>query len=125
MVARLDRFFQERANDGLRSIVEYDLGGVNVVYLRDDVANQYNKAERADAIDESRMQSMSHSIYEEMFSENHGDLECMVMYFERVVELNFTLDDGAGVTVGLDSEAIGGASELVSDARDIVTNEHS
>jgi|AntDeeMinimDraft_5_1070356.scaffolds.fasta_scaffold09188_3 hypothetical protein len=125
MASRLRELFEERTDGGLRSIVTYDFEGVEVLYLRDDVASQYTETEIASAIDESRMQSMSVSIYEGVFSRNHGEIECMVTYFENVVELNFALDDGVGAAVALDTEAMGEARGLVSEAREIVVDERS
>ena len=125
MASRLEEFFGERTNGSLRSIVKYDNEGVDIVYLRDDVANQYSEEELLDAIDESRMQSLSTSLYERAYSEGHGDLECMVNCFENVVEMNFALEDGLGVAVALDVDAMDDDDGLVSEARDIVVEERS
>lgn len=125
MASRLETYFEERTNDALRSIIKYDHEGVDIVYLRDDVADQYSEEEILDAVDESRMQSLSAPLHEEAFSENHGDLECMVNVFEHVVEMNFTLDDGVGAAVALDIEALDERSGLVSGAREIVVEERS
>ncbi|WP_232703178.1 hypothetical protein [Halobacterium wangiae] len=125
MASRLETFFEQRTDGALRSIVKYDYEGVDVVYLRGDVADQYSEAELLDAVDESRMQSISAPLYERAFSENHGDLECVVTCFEHVVEMNFTLEDGVGAAVALDVEALDDGHGIVSEARDIVVEERT
>ena len=125
MASRLEAFFEEETNDALRSIIKYDSEGVDIVYLRNDVAEQYSEEELLDAVDESRMQSISAPVYEQAFSENHGDLECLVNCFEHVVEMNFAVDDGVGAAVALDVAAMDEGSGLVSEARNIVVEERS
>ncbi|WP_232703552.1 hypothetical protein [Halobacterium wangiae] len=125
MASRLEEFFEEQTSGALRSIVKYDHEGMDIVYLRNDVAEQYSEAELLDAIDESRMQSLSTSLYERAYSEGHGELECIVNCFENVVEMNFALEDGIGAAVALDVEALDDDDGLVSEARDIVVEERA
>lgn len=47
--------------DNLRSIVTYEADRFEIVYLRDDVEEQYTDVEIDDAIDESRMASLATS----------------------------------------------------------------
>lgn len=125
MVSRLQEFFENRANNKLRSIVKYDADGMEIVYIRDDVSEQYTDEERETAIDESRMESLHVPIYEHAFSENHGDLQCMVNCFENVIEMNFAIEDGVGVAVAMDAEAMDDAHGLVSEARKIAIEERT
>jgi len=123
MVSRLEAFFQERTDGALRSIVRYDRDRIRLVYVRDDVSNQYSAAELETAVDESRMESLHVPVYERAFSKDHGDLQCMVNCFENVVEMNFTVEDGVGAAVALEAEALDDAHGLISEARDIVVDE--
>lgn len=125
MVSQLEEFFELRTNGGLRSIIKYDQEGVDIVYLRDDVAEQYSEQEFATAVDEARMESMHAPIYERVFSGDHGDLQCMVNCFENVVEMNFALADGVGAAVALDARAMDEAHGLVTEARSIVVEERA
>lgn len=123
MASRLEMFFSERTGGNLRSIVKYQPDSFEIVYLRDDVADQYTDAELGDAIDDSRMESLTAPIYDDMFSADHGDLTCLVKCFQHVIEMNFVLDDGVGAAVALDEEAMADAHGLVAEAHQIVLDE--
>lgn len=69
------------------------------------------------------MDSLSAPIYKDTFSEDHGELTCMVQCFEIVIEMNFVLEDGVGAAVALDAEAFAETQGLVAEAREIVIEE--
>lgn len=123
LAGRLETFFQEESDGNLRSIIKYEMDDRELTYIRDDVAEQYSAEELEDAIDDSRMESLSAPMYEDIYSEGHGDITCLVKCFENVVEMNFVLDDGIGSVVALDVEALDGNYGLVSQARNIVEEE--
>ncbi len=123
MATRLENFFEQRTDGNLRSIVKYEEDTYEIVHLRDDVAEQYTTDELESAIDDSRMESLTAPIYENTFSEDHGQLTCLVQCFENVIEMNFVLEDGVGAAVALDAEAMADAHGLVAEARRIVLEE--
>jgi len=123
VASRLKEFLEEHMDEELRSIVRYDLDEVNVEYIRDDVADKYTEEELTKAIDESRLDSLHAPLYEHSFSKDHGDLQCMVTCFEHVIEMNFAIDDGVGVAVAIDAEAMDDAHGLISEARNIALEE--
>lgn len=125
MASRLKAFFQERAPGMLRSIVKYEHDSFETVFVRDDVAAQYSQEELKHAIDESRMDSLAAPIYEDTYSEDHGDLTCLVQCFENVIEMNFVLEDGVGAAVALDAAAFADAQGIVAEARQIVLEERT
>ena len=123
LASRLESFFNQNTDGSLRSIVKYEEGDFSTVYLRDDVADQYTPEEAARAIDDSRLESISAPVYEDLFSENHGELTCMVKCFENVIEMNFVLGDGVGTAVALDATALSEAQNLVGEARNLIETE--
>lgn len=123
VASRLREFFEEHAEEELRSIVRYDLDDVEIKYIRDDVADKYSETELAKAVDESRLDSLHAPLYEHVFSKDHGELQCMVTCFENVIEMNFAVADGVGAAVALDARAMDDAHGLVSEAREIVVEE--
>ncbi|MBX0296809.1 hypothetical protein [Haloarcula nitratireducens] len=123
LASRLETFFKEKTDGDLRSIVQYEQGDFTVAYLRDDVAEQYTDDEFADAIDDSRFESFSAPIYDDLFSDEHGELTCLVKCFENVLEMNFVLADGVGTAVALEAEAFSETHGLVAEARDVVVEE--
>ena len=120
---RLEDIFEQRTDGKLRSIVKYDEDCFEIVHLCDDVANQHTEEELEDAIDDSRMDSLTAPIYKNTFSEDHGELTCLVQCFENVIEMNFVLSDGVGAVVALDAEAMADPHGLVAEARQIVIEE--
>lgn len=123
LASRLQAFFEEQVGDDLRSIITYEAESHNVVYFREDVASQYSPEELSKSIDDSRFDSLTRPLYEGTFSQDHGELTCLVQAFEHAVEMNFILDDGKGVAVGLDAQALKETHGLVADARDILLEE--
>lgn len=123
MVSRLEKFFTHRTGDALRSIITYKPKSSEIVFLRDDVANQYTRSELEHAIDDSRMESMTAPIYKNTFAADHGELTCMVKCFENVVEMNFVLEDGVGAAVALDEEALTESHGLMAEARELIIDE--
>lgn len=123
MATRLENYFEQRTDGMLRSIIKYEQDSHEIIHLRDDVAQQYTRDKLESAIDESRMESLAAPIYENTFSDDHGQLTCLVQCFASVIEMNFVLDDGVGAAVALDADAMGDAHGLVGDAREIVLEE--
>lgn len=123
LAGRLETFFREKTGGNLRSIITYEMDDREFTYLRDDIADQYSTDELEKAVDDSRMESLSAPMYQDIYSEEHGDLSCLVKCFENVVEMNFVLDDGVGAVVALDIGALDGSYGLVSEAREIVEAE--
>lgn len=122
MASRLEDFFEQRTDGKLRSIVKYEEDSFEIVHLRDDVVDQYTEEEIEDVIDDSRMDSLTAPIYKNTFSEDHGELTCLVQCFEDVIEMNFVLFDGVGAAVALDAEMTD-SHGLVAEARQIVIEE--
>lgn len=118
-----EEFFEERADGHLRSIVNYEQREFNIIYLREDVAEQYTEEEIRAAVDESVLGSIGAPVYGTVFSDDHGELTCLVQAYKNVIEMSFVLAEGMGTAVALDEEAMRDASGLVADARRIVLEE--
>lgn len=115
----LQDFLEQEAGDYLRSIIEYQEEEYEIIFIRDDVQEQYSLGEIDRAIKDSKLESLSGEYYESLFSEDHGDLQCIVKCFERVIEMNFALNDAQGIGIALDAEAMDQAHGLVTEARRI------
>ena len=115
---QLETFFSDRVDDELRSVVAYTATRHDIVHVRDDVAAKYTDEQIGLAVDDARLESIGAPVYSSLYSEDHGELTCNVKCYEAVVELNFILDQGTGVAVAMEIEALGEATELVKTARD-------
>lgn len=125
LASRLEGFFDNRVGDDLRSIITYQESAHEVVYLRDDVATQYSEDDFEKSIKDTRFDSLTKPLYEETFSEEHGELTCLVQAFENAVEMNFVLADGEGVAVGMDATALLETNGLVADAWELLLEERA
>jgi len=125
LASRLQEFFDDRVGGDLRSIITYQEETHEVMYLRGDVREQYSEEELLAAIDETRFDSLTRPLYESTFADDHGDLTCLVQAYENAVEMNFVLDEGAGVAVGLDSSALEETQGIVADARKILLRQRA
>ncbi|WP_231608270.1 hypothetical protein [Haloferax gibbonsii] len=123
VATQLEEFFIERADENLRSIIKYDHAETEVVYLREDVAARHPPEKLEEAVDDSVMESLMAPVYGDIYTDNHGNLTCMVKAFENVIEMNFVVDDGVGAAVALDASAMAETRGLVADARAIVLEE--
>jgi hypothetical protein len=123
VVASLEAFFEERAGEDLRSIITYDGDGHELIFLRDDVAAQYTDDELCEAIDGSRLESLYSPIYEDVYADDHGELQCLIQCFDDVIEINFALGDGEGAAVAIDAAAMEDAHGIVADARSLIARE--
>lgn len=122
--SQLRAFFEQRADGELRSIIKYKKESSEIIYIRDDVAEQYDGRELESAIADSRMESLTAPMYNEAFSDDHGELTCITQCFENVIEMNFVIADGEGVAVALNAEAMTEAHGLVAEARGLVMANH-
>lgn len=100
----LAAFLRDQVGDNLRSIAYYDDGDYEVVYLRDDVADQYTENEQERVGRDVRLESVAKGHQEDLYV--HGSLQCTVRVFEDAVEMHFAFEDGTGVTAALDAESL-------------------
>lgn len=125
VVASLESFFKERAGEDLRSIITYDGDGHELVFLRDDVTAKYTDDELCEAIDGSRLESLYSPIYEDVYADDHGELQCLIQCFDDVIEINFALGDGEGVAVAIDANAMADAYGIFADARSLIARKRA
>ncbi|WP_158057073.1 DUF7522 family protein [Halorussus halophilus] len=95
-------FLKQRVGDHLRSVLYYDSDGGNVLYLRDDVAEQYDDSEREKVLQDVRLEAFEKPHQEDLYE--HGPLNCTVRCFEDAVEMHFAHDETSGTAVALDGE---------------------
>lgn len=113
----LSAFLQEQVGDNLRSVAYYDADDYDVVYLRDDVADEYTETDHERVGRDVRLENVERHLQEDLYV--HGDLQCTVRCFEDAVEMHFALDDATGVTAALDAEALTAHRTFVGQCLDI------
>ena len=108
----------------LRSIVGYTPETYTIQFIRDDVAAQYNDDDVVAAIDELRLETISHDQTNSVFQGIHGEFECRVNVFANAVEYHFVIDDGVGVEIAFDREWLATRNALVEDVIELLS-EHT
>ena len=98
----LTEFLRNRVGDHLRSVIYYDDDGGEVLYVRDDVADQYTDDDIDQVVRDVRLEAVEKPHQESLYE--HGPLNCTVRSFEDAVEMHFPHDETSGTAVALDGE---------------------
>ncbi|USZ68476.1 hypothetical protein NGM10_01750 [Halorussus salilacus] len=98
----LTEFLQDYVGDHLRSVIFYDEDGAELLYVRDDVAEQYSEDEIGRVVDDVRLEAVEKPHQEDLYA--HGRLNCTVRCFDDAVEMHFPRDETSGTAVALDGE---------------------
>src|SRR6056297_1653070 len=96
----LTEFLRERVGDHLRSVIYYDDDGGEVLYVRDDVADQYTDDDIDQVVRDVRLEAVEKPHQESLYE--HGPLNCTVRSFDDAVEMHFPHDETSGTAVALD-----------------------
>lgn len=100
---RVATFLQQEVGDELRSVIYYDKETFDLVYVRDDVREQYSERDLERVRQELGVASFGKPALEDLYV--HGDLKCTVQCFEEAIEMHFLASDTEGIAVGLDPAA--------------------
>ncbi|UPV73825.1 hypothetical protein M0R89_14925 [Halorussus limi] len=98
----LTEFLRARVGDHLRSVIYYDDDGGEVLYVRDDVADEYTDGDIREVVRDVRLEAVEKPHQEDLYA--HGPLNCTVRSFEDAVEMHFPHDETSGTAVALDGE---------------------
>lgn len=98
----LTEFLKEQVGGHLRSVIFYDDTGGEVIYVRDDVADEYTDGDVSEVVRDVRLEAVDKPHQESLYV--HGPLECTLRLFGDAVELHFPHDRTCGTAVALDSE---------------------
>ncbi|PSP54789.1 hypothetical protein BRC82_08635 [Halobacteriales archaeon QS_1_67_19] len=98
----LTEFLQECVGEHLRSVIFYEEDDTEIVYVRDDVADQYTDEEVERIVREVRLEAVEKPHQESLYE--HGPLNCTVRWFEDAVEMHFTHDETSGTAAAMDGE---------------------
>lgn len=108
---RLYEQFEERFDEELRSVSYYDSDGNDIVYLREDIGDQYEKGERQRVFREARLEAIGNEHQESMY--RHGSLQCTLRCFEDATELHAIVSETEGILAAVDAGAIDDLRETI------------
>ena len=98
-------YLLDRAGDKVRSIASYTATDSEVLYLREDVGEEYTIQRLESGIEEYRRENAKSELIEHLHAA-HGDLRCVVRSFDDGVELHLMTGDEEGVITGLESSMV-------------------
>lgn len=97
-------FLQDTFGDKLRSVTHYQWDEFEIVYSREGVLEEYDPDDIERIAKDLQMESLGRPVQESRFA--HGDLRCRINCFDSGTSVNFFLEDGEGIAVGLESGAL-------------------
>lgn len=112
------RFVLDRAGDAVRSVVQYDAEASEVLFLRDDVAENYSALGVETVVTSLRREGERSGRQEHVYA--HGELNCIVRAFDGGLEMHFPYGDSEGVAVALEPQAAEHLYSFVDDCLDHV-----
>jgi hypothetical protein len=87
----------------LHAVGHYSTDDYEVVYLRDDVREQYSDDEIEDVVEDLRWESFAKSTQERQY--RLGSLNCSMQAFEEGIVMHFPYDDNRGTLISLEPRA--------------------
>ncbi|WP_115865694.1 DUF7522 family protein [Halorussus litoreus] len=98
----LTEFLREYVGDHLRSVIRYDEDDSEVLFVRDDVADEYTDDDVVQVVRDVRLEAVEKPHQESLYA--HGQLNATVRCFDDAVEMHFAHDETSGIAVALDGE---------------------
>lgn len=107
------RFVLDRAGDAVRSVVHYDADDSEVLFLRDDVAENYSALGLETVVTALRREGERSARQEHVYAQ--GELNCIVRAFDGGLEMHFPYGDSEGLAVALEPRAAEHLYSFVDD----------
>jgi hypothetical protein len=115
---RFVAFLTDTFGASLRSVLRYEHGDHELVYLREDLDTLYDEDDVEEVIDYLVHESLGREATERRYP--HGDLKCEIEVYEEATELNFVFGRGRGVAVGVDSTGLVAQSVFVGKCLELL-----
>lgn len=106
-------FLRQDAGPYLRSAFHYDAEEYELLYIRDDVDEQYTDEELQRVVDDWRAKKWDGDEYERLLSV--GNLHCTVRLFDEAIIFHFAQGPRVGTVVTLDPQAGRDLVEFVTE----------
>lgn len=118
----LVEFLLGQVGENLRSVVRYDTDGYDIVYVREDVGDQYSEADLEAVARDLGIDAFEKGHQEGLYV--HGALNCTVRCFDDAIEMNFLFEHGDGIAVSLDGETFATQQTFIGKCLDLVDAGH-
>lgn len=115
-------FIRHEAGPLVRSVAYFTENRREVLYIRDDVADQYSENEIQDIFNGLSFDSLGKEHTEQMYV--HGELNCIVRHFAEAIEIHFPSGEKSGTAVALEPDAINDLGSIIQDCLSKFSDEH-
>jgi hypothetical protein len=109
---------REEVGDSLRAVGRYDEEGYDVLFIREDVADEFSQEDIEEIHHDMVLKGLGNQHIESLF--NDEALECSIYQFEDSVRLHFVNDDYLGYYVSFDYDGDTNPSRIVDECKDLV-----
>lgn len=111
-------YLQDAVGDSLRAVGRYDQEGYDVLYIREDVAQEYSSADIEQIHHEMVLKGLGNQHIESLFKQEA--LSCSIYQFEDTARLHFVHQDYRGFYVSIDLDDDVNPSKIAAKCQDIV-----
>lgn len=98
----LANFFKQEAGDAVRLVAHYTADSIEFVYLRDDLAENYEKSDFEDSFAIHRQDKAAAARQEETI--NAGSHHCTLRVYDEAIVFNFAQTGDVGTIVSMNPE---------------------
>ncbi|MDY6779974.1 MAG: hypothetical protein SV760_05415 [Halobacteria archaeon] len=114
----LVEFLKQEVGDKLRAVGKYDKDGYDILYIRDDAADQFSQSDIEDIHHEMVLKGLGNQRIESLF--NNDNLDCSIYQFDDKIRLHFVHEDYRGTYVSFDFDGEVNPSKIVEECKQIV-----
>jgi hypothetical protein len=111
----LVELLKDEVGDKLRAVGRYDREGYEVLYIREDVLEEFSHDDIGEIHHEMVLKGLGNQHIESLF--NDEELECSIYQFESSARLHFVKDDYLGYYVSFDYEGDVNPSRIVDECK--------
>lgn len=108
-------FLKEEVGDRLRAVGRYDKDGYDVMYIREDVIEEFSHDDIEEIHHEMVLKGLGNQHIEALF--NDENLDCSIYQFETTVRLHFVMEDYRGYYVSFDYDGDTNPSRIVDKCK--------
>lgn len=116
---RLIDVAREHVGESLRTVATYHEREHDLIFLRDDIADQYSTEEIRRVFDELALSGLGQDYLESIF--HAGKIECAAYGFEDAAMFHFATNDAKGVFASFDRDVEVNLDAFISDYKSAIT----
>ncbi len=109
---------KDEVGDRLRAVGEYDKDDYYVLYIREDVAEEFTQEDIGEIHHEMVLKGLGNQHIESLFDDE--PLECSIYQFKSIARLHFVKEDYLGYYVSFDYDGNVNPSKIVDECKELL-----